>query len=125
MTVKDGQVFYQSRITESSRYKGQGSSDKKIMSGYCPFIPVIVYEREGKVCRPEVGTYREDDWVTEEYEGEPINDHDPLKSWKIMKNRMKFLVEEQYATDNTNIGKVKITSSATFFTLYFFLIFFS
>ena len=27
-----------------------------------------------------------------------------------MKNRMKFLVEEQYATDNTNIGKVKITS---------------
>ena len=75
-----------------------------------PVIPVIVYEREGKVCRPEVGTYREDDWVTEEYEGEPINDHDPLKSWKIMKNRMKFLVEEQYATDNTNIGKVKITS---------------
>ena len=71
-------------------------------------IPVIVYEREGKVCRPEVGTYREDDWVTEEYEGEPINDHDPLKSWKIMKNRMKFLVEEQYATDNTNIGKVKL-----------------
>ena len=76
-------------------------------SGYSPAIPAIVYEREGKVCRPEVGTYREDDWVTEEYEGEPINDHDPLKSWKIMKNRMKFLVEEQYATDNTNIGKVK------------------
>jgi len=84
MTVKDGQVFYQSRITESSRYK--------------------VYEREGKVCRPEVGTYREDDWVTEEYEGEPINEHDPLKTWKIMKNRMKFLIEEQYATDNTNIA---------------------
>ena len=77
-------------------------------SGYSPVILVIVYEREGKVCRPEVGTYREDDWVTEEYEGEPINDHDPLKSWKIMKNRMKFLVEEQYATDNTNIGKVKL-----------------
>ena len=74
-----------------------------------------VYEREGKVCRPEVGTYREDDWVTEEYEGEPINDHDPLKSWKIMKNRMKFLVEEQYATDNTNIGKVKITSGIVIF----------
>ena len=117
MTVKDGQVFYQSRITESSRYKGQGSSDKNqvillsyadTQSGQSPVIPVIVYEREGKVCRPEVGTYREDDWVTEEYEGEPINDHDPLKSWKIMKNRMKFLVEEQYATDNTNIGKVKL-----------------
>ena len=31
MTVKDGQVFYQSRITESSRYKGQGSSDKNLI----------------------------------------------------------------------------------------------
>ena len=121
MTVKDGQVFYQSRITESSRYKGQGTSDIKkqvfliergdFESVFRPVIPLIVYEREGKVCRPEVGTYREDDWVTEEYEGEPINDHDPLKSWKIIKNRMKFLVEEQYATDNTNIGKVKITTS--------------
>ena len=83
-------------------------------------IPVIVYEREGKVCRPEVGTYREDDWVTEEYEGEPINDHDPLKSWKIMKNRMKFLVEEQYATDNTNIGKVKLFFVRFFRVIRFF-----
>ena len=40
MTVKDGQVFYQSRITESSRYKGQESSDKNhrvVLLSYADF----------------------------------------------------------------------------------------
>lgn len=38
ITIKNGKIEYQSRITESSRYKD--------------------YTAAGKVCRPEVGTYR-------------------------------------------------------------------
>ena len=44
MTVKDGQVFYQSRITESSRYKGWGSEESNYQASLTRgFSPLDVF----------------------------------------------------------------------------------
>ena len=90
--IKDGKMTYRSAITESSRY--------------------LTYQRDGLVNRPEVGTYREDPWVTTLFpgpDGEPLEEPSrpsdyPEYTAKVAANRMKFLIENQYATDNTNIA---------------------
>ena len=96
ITVKNGKIEYQNRITESSRYKD--------------------YQAAGRVCRPEIGTYREDDWVTQEYEGEEIDPNDPEKDRKIMANRAQFLMDVGFATDNTGIMVHSINGHLISFT---------
>ena len=67
--------FSRSAITESSRY--------------------ITYERDGRVNRPEVGTYAEDDWVTTKAggpDGEDLRPNAPGYEAKVATNRMKVTV---------------------------------
>ena len=87
LQLKNGKMTYRSAMTESSRYKA--------------------YMEAGKVNRPEVGTYREDDWVTTRIgseEGLPLRPDNEFYTAIVAANRMKFLIENQYATDNTNIA---------------------
>ena len=54
-----------------------------------------------------MGTYAEDDWVTTKDGGPDGDDLDPeglRYQQKVATNRMKFLIQNQYATDNTNIA---------------------
>ena len=54
-----------------------------------------------------MGTYAEDDWVTTKDggpDGDDLNPKLPGYDAKVATNRMKFLIKNQYATDNTNIA---------------------
>ena len=74
----NGKVYYGASIVNSTHYRANKRADD--------------------IVRSELGTYGEEAWVTRHEDGSKIENEDVVKQ-----NRIDFLVENGYVTDNTNI----------------------
>ena len=74
----NGKVHYSASIVNSTHYRANKRADD--------------------IVRSELGTYGEEAWVTRHDDGSKIENEDVIKQ-----NRIDFLKENGYVTDNTNI----------------------
>ena len=74
----NGKVHYSASIVNSTHYRANKRADD--------------------IVRAELGTYGEEAWVTRHEDGSKIENEDVIKQ-----NRIDFLLENGYVTDNTNI----------------------
>ena len=83
ITFNKGGVKYGSQAVECDHYKANQAA--------------------GQIVRAELGTYAEESWVTHNPDGSEITDET-----EIFANRLRFLNQTGYVTDNTNVQTYRI-----------------
>merc|ERR1719234_166264 len=83
ITFSKGEVKYGSQVVQCDHYNANQAA--------------------GEIVRAELGTYAEDQWVTHNPDGSEITDET-----EIMANRLSFLNQTGYVTDNTNVQTYQI-----------------